>query len=151
MIYEKPHLTLIEVQGPFTPGRCCILKAEHKKMPWNMLYSAIRVERKKRISSLLLKLNCKIVKITEIKCVEQPQVGQSSTQRNLNEVPSSLFLGTSSFLHMPWKGIKRDVKAINRAEENLWLQGAGKTPEQRVQGCSILSLPKRATSKVFPD
>lgn len=33
MFYEKPHLTLIELQGPFTSGQCCMLKAEQKKMP----------------------------------------------------------------------------------------------------------------------
>lgn len=71
------------------------------------------------ISALLLKLNCKIVGRTEMKCIEQSQVGQSSIQGNINEVLSSLFLGTSSLHHMPWKGIKRAVKAVNTAEETL--------------------------------
>lgn len=86
-----------------------------------MLCSATRGERERKrgISSLLLDLNSKIVKMTEIECIEQSQVGQSSKQGNLNEVLSSLFLGSSGFLHMPWKGIKRDVKAVNRAEQTL--------------------------------
>lgn len=141
MIYEKFHLTLIELQGPCTPGQCCILKAEHKKVPWNMLCSATRGERERKrgISSLLLDLNSKIVKMTEIKCIEQSQVGQSSKQGNLNEVLSSLFLGSSGFLHMPWKGIKRDVKAVNRAEQTLWLQGAGKPQSRECRGAPSFS------------
>ena len=47
MIYEKPHLTLIELQRPFAPGQCCILKAEHKNVPSNVLCSATRVKREK--------------------------------------------------------------------------------------------------------
>lgn len=47
MIYEKPHLTLIELQRPFAPGQCCILKAEHENVPSNVLCSATRVKREK--------------------------------------------------------------------------------------------------------
>lgn len=86
-----------------------------------MLCSATRGERVRKggISASLLNLNCRILGITEIKFVEQSQVGQSSTEGNVNEVLSSLFLGTSSLQHMPWKSIKKAVKAVNRAKETL--------------------------------
>lgn len=48
MIYEKPHLTLIELQGPFAPGQCCILKAEYKKCTLKCALQCHRVKRERQ-------------------------------------------------------------------------------------------------------
>lgn len=55
MIYEKPHLTLIELQGPFASGQRCILKAEYKKCT---LKCALQCHKSKEREAVGFKLYC---------------------------------------------------------------------------------------------